>query len=77
MGTEAEPVARDKPGLDENGPDRSPRRWWALAVIAIAQLMVVFGSRAVQGLFAAILAPAVLSLITVTFVEARERAAPD
>jgi EmrB/QacA subfamily drug resistance transporter len=34
----------------------------------------LFGSRAAQGLFAAILAPAALSLITVTFVEARERA---
>ena len=33
-----------------------------------------FGARAVQGLFAALLAPAVLSLITTTFTEARERA---
>jgi EmrB/QacA subfamily drug resistance transporter len=34
----------------------------------------LFGARAVQGAFAAILAPAVLSLITTTFTEARERA---
>jgi EmrB/QacA subfamily drug resistance transporter len=33
-----------------------------------------FGARAVQGAFAAVLAPAVLSLITTTFTEARERA---
>ncbi|WP_068274501.1 MFS transporter [Aldersonia kunmingensis] len=132
--------------------DRSSRRWWALAVIALAQLMVVldsaivtialpyaqadldisdanrqwaltaytlifggllllggrladylgrrrmffvgligfaassalaglawnelsfFGGRALQGAFAAVLAPAALSLITVTFVERVERA---
>ena len=34
----------------------------------------LFGARAVQGAFAAVLAPAVLSLITTTFTEARERA---
>jgi len=34
----------------------------------------LFGARALQGVFAAILAPAVLSLITTTFTEARERA---
>jgi EmrB/QacA subfamily drug resistance transporter len=34
----------------------------------------LFGARAVQGAFAAILAPAVLSLITTTFTEAHERA---
>jgi EmrB/QacA subfamily drug resistance transporter len=34
----------------------------------------LFGARAVQGLFAAVLAPAVLSLITTTFTEAHERA---
>jgi EmrB/QacA subfamily drug resistance transporter len=34
----------------------------------------LFGARAVQGAFAAALAPAVLSLITTTFTEARERA---
>jgi EmrB/QacA subfamily drug resistance transporter len=34
----------------------------------------LFGARAVQGVFAALLAPAVLSLITTTFTEARERA---
>jgi EmrB/QacA subfamily drug resistance transporter len=34
----------------------------------------LFGARAVQGVFAAVLAPAVLSLITTTFTEARERA---
>jgi EmrB/QacA subfamily drug resistance transporter len=33
-----------------------------------------FGARAVQGIFAALLAPAVLSLITTTFTEAKERA---
>ncbi|WP_068274514.1 MFS transporter [Aldersonia kunmingensis] len=138
----------------DGGPliDRSSRRWWALAVIALAQLIVVldatiitialpyaqtdldisdanrqwamtaytlifggllllggrladylgrrrmflvglagfaassalaglawnemsfFGGRALQGTFAAILAPAALSLITVTFVERTERA---
>src|SRR5579863_6683646 len=133
-----------------DGPD--PRRWWSLAVIAIAQLMIVldasviivalpsaqhalhisvanrqwvlsaytlafgsllllggriadyvgrrrmfvigligfgaasalgglaqnsamlFGARALQGAFAAVMAPASLSLLTVTFTEARERA---
>ncbi|MEE4022804.1 MFS transporter [Gordonia sp. PKS22-38] len=132
--------------------DRSPRRWWALGIIALAQLMVVldativtialpfaqvdleisdanrqwamtaytlifggllllggrladylgrrrmfliglvgfaassalaglawdslsfFGGRALQGAFAAVLAPAALSLITVTFIEQKERA---
>ena len=34
----------------------------------------LFSARAVQGAFAALLAPAVLSLITTTFTEARERA---
>jgi EmrB/QacA subfamily drug resistance transporter len=34
----------------------------------------LFGARAVQGLFAAVLAPAALSLITVTFTETKERA---
>src|SRR5438445_832634 len=34
----------------------------------------LFGARAVQGVFAAVLAPAVLSLITTTFTEAHERA---
>jgi EmrB/QacA subfamily drug resistance transporter len=34
----------------------------------------LFGARALQGAFAAILAPAVLSLITTTFTEAKERA---
>ena len=34
----------------------------------------LFGARAIQGVFAAVLAPAVLSLITTTFTEARERA---
>jgi EmrB/QacA subfamily drug resistance transporter len=33
----------------------------------------LFGARALQGLFAAVLAPAALSLITVTFTEASER----
>jgi EmrB/QacA subfamily drug resistance transporter len=35
---------------------------------------MLFGARALQGAFAAVLAPAALSLITVTFTEARERA---
>ena len=35
---------------------------------------MLFASRALQGAFAAMLAPAALSLITVTFVEPRERA---
>jgi EmrB/QacA subfamily drug resistance transporter len=34
----------------------------------------LFGARAIQGIFAALLAPAVLSLITTTFTEAHERA---
>ncbi len=34
----------------------------------------LFGARAIQGSFAAVLAPAVLSLITTTFTEAHERA---
>jgi EmrB/QacA subfamily drug resistance transporter len=33
----------------------------------------LFGARAIQGLFAALLAPAALSLISVTFTEAKER----
>ena len=138
------------PTIAEAEPD--PRRWWALAVIAIAQLMVVldasivtialpsaqhalgisdanrqwvvtaytlafggllllggriadytgrkrifivgligfaaasglggaaqssgalFGARALQGIFAALLAPAALSLISVTFTDPKERA---
>jgi len=35
---------------------------------------MLFGARAVQGLFGALMAPAALSLLTVTFTEARERA---
>src|SRR5919199_6331636 len=35
---------------------------------------MLFGARALQGVFAAVLAPAVLSLITTTFTEAHERA---
>ncbi|MCW2529471.1 MAG: transporter [Pseudonocardiales bacterium] len=35
---------------------------------------MLFGARGLQGLFAALLAPAALSLITVTFVETKERA---
>jgi EmrB/QacA subfamily drug resistance transporter len=34
----------------------------------------LFGARAIQGLFAALLAPAALSLITVTFTQGKERA---
>jgi EmrB/QacA subfamily drug resistance transporter len=35
---------------------------------------LLFGARAMQGVFAALLAPAALSLITVTFTESKERA---
>jgi EmrB/QacA subfamily drug resistance transporter len=35
---------------------------------------ILFGARALQGAFAALMAPAALSLVTVTFTEARERA---
>jgi EmrB/QacA subfamily drug resistance transporter len=35
---------------------------------------LLFGARALQGLFAALLAPAALSLITITFTESKERA---
>jgi EmrB/QacA subfamily drug resistance transporter len=35
---------------------------------------MLFGARALQGLFAALLAPAALSLITITFTESKERA---
>jgi EmrB/QacA subfamily drug resistance transporter len=35
---------------------------------------MLFGARALQGLFAAVMAPAALSLLTVTFTETRERA---
>src|SRR5271154_2082717 len=35
---------------------------------------MLFGARALQGAFAAVMAPAALSLITVTFTETRERA---
>jgi len=36
---------------------------------------MLFGARALQGAFAALMAPASLSLLTVTFTEARERPA--
>jgi EmrB/QacA subfamily drug resistance transporter len=45
----------------------------ALGGLAQNQAML-FGSRALQGVFAAVMAPAALSLLTVTFTEARERA---
>jgi EmrB/QacA subfamily drug resistance transporter len=45
----------------------------ALGGLAQDQAML-FGARAVQGAFAAVMAPASLSLLTVTFTEARERA---
>lgn len=145
-----EPLARPEESTATPTPD--PRRWWALAVIAVAQLMIVldasvvivalpsaqralhisvadrqwvmsaytlafgsllllggriadyigrrrmfflgligfagasalgglaqssamlFGARALQGAFAAIMAPAALSLLTVTFTEPHERA---
>jgi EmrB/QacA subfamily drug resistance transporter len=47
----------------------------ASAVGGIAQNQgELFGARALQGVFAALMAPAALSLITVTFTESRERA---
>jgi EmrB/QacA subfamily drug resistance transporter len=47
----------------------------ASAVGGLAQdQAMLFGARAVQGAFAAVMAPASLSLLTVTFTEARERA---
>ena len=45
----------------------------ALGGLAQDQAML-FGARAIQGAFAAMMAPASLSLLTVTFTEARERA---
>jgi EmrB/QacA subfamily drug resistance transporter len=45
----------------------------ALGGLAQNQAML-FGARAIQGMFAAVMAPASLSLLTVTFTEARERA---
>lgn len=45
----------------------------ALGGVAVSSGML-FGARALQGAFAALLAPAALSLITVTFTEVRERA---
>ena len=109
--------AEAAPALAAQAPD--PRRWRALGVIAIAQLMVVldasivniampsmqqdlgisdadrqwiitaytlafgglatsanmlYAARALQGVFGALLAPAALALITVTFVDSKERA---
>ena len=47
----------------------------ASALGGVAQnAAMLFGARAVQGAFAALLAPAALSLITVTFTDAKERA---
>ncbi len=47
----------------------------ASAVGGLAQNeAMLFGARAVQGAFAALMAPAALSLLTVTFTEAKERA---
>ena len=47
----------------------------ASAVGGIAQNQAeLFGARALQGVFAALMAPAALSLITITFTESRERA---
>lgn len=50
---------------------------FALASIiggAATQAWMMFAGRALQGVFAAMLAPAALSLVTVTFLEAKERA---
>ncbi len=47
----------------------------ASALAGLAQTeIVLFGARALQGAFAALLAPSALSLITVTFTESKERA---
>lgn len=47
----------------------------ASAIGGVAQNQeMLFGSRALQGMFAALLAPAALSLITVTFTDSKERA---
>lgn len=47
----------------------------ASAIGGIAQSQIeLFGARALQGAFAALMAPAALSLITVTFTEPKERA---
>lgn len=47
----------------------------ASAIGGVAQNQeMLFGSRALQGVFAALLAPAALSLITVTFTDSKERA---
>ena len=47
----------------------------ASAIGGVAQTQVeLFGARALQGAFAALMAPAALSLITVTFTEPKERA---
>ncbi|RYJ07232.1 MAG: DHA2 family efflux MFS transporter permease subunit, partial [Actinomycetales bacterium] len=47
----------------------------ASAIGGIAQTQIeLFGARALQGAFAALMAPAALSLITVTFTEPKERA---
>ncbi|CAO5155636.1 Puromycin resistance protein pur8 [Frankia sp. AiPs1] len=55
---------------------------WGLIGFALASALgglapnagLLFGARALQGAFAALLAPATLSLITVTFTESKERA---
>ena len=47
----------------------------ASAIAGLAQnAPMLFGARALQGLFAAVMAPAALSLLSVTFTEAHERA---
>ncbi|HEY1826026.1 MAG TPA: MFS transporter [Acidimicrobiales bacterium] len=47
----------------------------ASAIAGLAQnQMMLFGSRALQGGFAAVMAPAALSLLTVTFTDSHERA---
>ncbi len=47
----------------------------ASALAGLAQnAAMLFGARALQGVFAAVMAPAALSLLTVTFTEAHERA---
>ena len=57
-----------------------PRRWLALVAASSAvgglapDAAVLFAARGLQGVFAAVLAPAALSLVAVTFVEPRERA---
>src|SRR6266699_2829413 len=59
--------------MNTAGPD--PRRWQALALVCglAGSTGVLVAARTVQGLGAAIVSPAVLSIITTTFEEGAER----